>query len=61
MKHLTAVLTLLLFLTACQAQQSGPPADATEAEINMAERMGITVQEFRSQTPEEHMQMMMEM
>lgn len=33
----------------------------TEAELEMASRMGITVKELRNQTPEEHMQMMMNM
>ena len=33
----------------------------TEAEFEMASRMGITVKELRNQTPEEHMQMMMNM
>jgi len=51
------IITSFLF-TAC-ATQAGPPADATEGEIGMAEMMGITVEELRNQTPEEHMQMMM--
>lgn len=56
LSHLS-LLTLTLLLTAC----SGYPADATQSEIDMAEMMGITVEELRSQTPEEHMQMMMMM
>lgn len=32
---------------------------ASQSEINMAKAMGITVEELRNQTPEEHMQMMM--
>ena len=56
MKKLFAISTLFV-LTACQHVAS----DASDAEKNMAEMMGITVEELRNQTPEEHMKMMMEM
>ena len=60
MKPLLTSLTLSLFLVACSGG-SNYPADATQSEINMAEMMGISVEELRAQTPEEHMQMMMDM
>lgn len=56
-KHTLFIATIIL--TACQP--SGTPADATPGEIQMAEMMGISVEELRHQTPEEHMQMMMQM
>ena len=56
------VFTLAVFFCARMLEApAGAPADATEGEIQMAEMMGITVQELRSQTPEEHMAMMMEL
>ncbi len=60
MKKLTTAIATTLFLCACQ-QQTSTPADASQAEINMATMMGITVEELRNQTPEEHMQMMQQM
>ena len=57
-KKLTFILITLTLLTACQTKQVGIPNDATEAEIQMAEIMGITVEEFRNQTPEQHMKTM---
>lgn len=56
-----ATLLLVLTLTACNSGKPEYPADATQSEINMAVMMGITVEELRNQTPEEHMKMMMEM
>jgi len=53
------ILSTFIVLTACQ--QADTPSDANQAEINMAEMMGITVEEMRSQTPDQHMQMMMNM
>ncbi len=50
---------VLVLLTACS--QASAPSDASQAEINMAEMMGISVEELRNQTPEEHMQMMQKM
>lgn len=56
------LLLLSLLLAACASNSnSGHPADASQSEINMAEMMGISVEELRSQTPEEHMRMMMQM
>lgn len=56
------LLLLTLLLTACAAANpSGHPSDATQSEINMAEMMNISVEELRSQTPEEHMKMMQDM
>lgn len=52
-------LALVLVLTACIKPQH--PADATQSEINMATMMGSSVEELRAQTPEEHMEMMMQM
>jgi suppressor of ftsI len=52
MKYCT--IFLFIILTACT--NSTPPP--TDAEQQMAEMMGITVEELRKQTPEEHMQMM---
>lgn len=49
----------ILALTACT--QANAPSGATEGEKRMAEMMGISVEELRSQTPEEHMQMMQQM
>lgn len=49
-------LSLALLITAC-SDTSNP----TEAEKNMAEMMGISVEELRNQTPEEHMKMMQQM
>lgn len=60
MKKLLLTLTALIVLTACQTQANVIP-NATDAEVQMAEMMGITVEELRNQTPEEHMQMMQEM
>lgn len=57
MKRILLVASLLL-LAACQ---SGTPERATDGEIAMAQMMGISVQELRSQTPQEHMQMMQQM
>ena len=58
MKRLS-ILAAFVLLSACQ--QTGTPSDASQAEINMAEMMGISVEELRNQTPEEHMQMMQQM
>jgi len=52
------LITSVFLLTSCQPQEL---SDVTEGEISMAEMMGITVEELRNQTPEEHMQMMMGM
>lgn len=49
--------TALILLAACQPGNQG--ADASQAEIDMVAMMGISVDELRRQTPEEHMQMMM--
>ena len=54
-----SLLLIALLLTGCL--HSGIPSDATEGEISMAKMMGITVKELRNQTPQEHMQMMMNM
>lgn len=59
MKKIISTITLLLLLTACA--KPGTPPDASQAEVNMAEMMGITVEELRNQTPEEHMRMMQKM
>ena len=53
------LLLLSFVLAACS--QAAMPDDATQSEINMAEMMGITVEELRNQTPEEHMKMMQDM
>lgn len=50
---------LCLTLAACSAQ--GMPGDADQAEIDMARAMGVSVEELRNQTPEEHMEMMRRM
>jgi len=55
MKKLTILITLLL-LTACQGQEQDSPA--SDVEQKMAEMMGITVEELKNQTPEEHMKAM---
>lgn len=47
-------LAFVLLLTACSNGSTEPSA----AEKNMAEMMGITVEELRNQTPEEHMEAM---
>ncbi|MCA9371131.1 MAG: hypothetical protein KC680_04190 [Candidatus Peregrinibacteria bacterium] len=61
MKRLS-LLSLALLLAACGNSTMSPyPSDATQSEINMAVMMGISVEELRSQTPEEHMKMMIEM
>ena len=59
MKRFSLFVLSFLLLAACQQQASTPP-DATDGEIQMAEMMGITVEELRNQTPEEHMMMMMQ-
>ena len=46
------------FLVACGNQQAAVPQDASEGEIRMAEKMGITVQELRDMSHEEHMEAM---
>ena len=43
------------------SQNLSPEKSPSQGEIDMAEMMGITVEELRNQTPEEHMQMMMDM
>ena len=53
------ILLSLSVLTLSACAQSGTPSDAGTGEIRMAEMMGISVEELRSQTPEEHMQMML--
>ena len=50
------LVILALFIT-CSLASDKP----TQAEIDMAEMMGITVEELRNQTPEEHMKMMQDM
>jgi hypothetical protein len=55
MKYCTIFLFILL--TACSSATPPP----TEGEQQMADMMGITVEELRNQTPEEHMEMMMNM
>ena len=54
MKRLPYIITTLLFLAACQHQVA-----PNDYEQRMAEMMGITVEDLRNQTPEEHMKMMM--
>lgn len=54
-----SLLLVTILLTGCF--HSGTPSDATESEISMATMMDISVEELRNQTPEEHMQMMLEM
>jgi suppressor of ftsI len=61
MKRLLFTALLSITLLSCQKQTSGSQSDATAGEIHMAEMMGITVEEMRNQTPEEHMKMMMNM
>lgn len=58
MKNFTTTIGILslVLLTAC-SNNSAP----TAAEKDMAEMMGITVEEMRNQTPEEHMKMMQKM
>lgn len=58
MKKVTLTFSLLA-LVACS--QVTTPSDATEGEITMAKMMGISVEELKNQTPEEHMQMMQKM
>ena len=60
MKIFPLTLIALVLLTACHSAQEGI-SDASQAEISMAEMMGITVEELRNQTPQEHMQMMQQM
>jgi len=56
------LLLLSLLLTACAAGSgTNHPADASQSEINMAEMMGISVEQMRMQTPEQHMNMMQRM
>lgn len=55
------LLILTIFITACTSNTTVRiPDDATQSEINMATSMGISVQDLRNQTPEEHMKMMMD-
>lgn len=54
-------VTILVFAIVGISLSSQKQGASTQAEIDMAEMMGITVEELRSQTPEEHMQMMQEM
>lgn len=61
MKPFLFTLTLSVLLVACGSSAPEYPADATQSEINMATQMGISVEELRNQTPEEHMRMMREM
>lgn len=61
MKVHSLLLTGLAITLAGCASGSDSTNPPTQAEIDMAEMMGITVEELRSQTPEEHMQMMQEM
>jgi hypothetical protein len=59
-----SLVFLTLFLTACAAGTdtgSTNPPDASQSEINMAQMMGISVEELRNQTLEEHMKMMQKM
>lgn len=56
MKKALVTITVALLLTACSSEP-----EPTKAEINMANMMGITVEELRNQTPEEHMQAMQNM
>jgi suppressor of ftsI len=53
-------VTTLVFLAALYVMVTKEVSDTfgTEAEFEMASKMGITVKELRNQTPEEHMQMM---
>lgn len=61
--NVSKVSILLFTLTALSAcsSSSSMPSDATQGEVDMAEMMGITVEELRNQTPEEHMRMMQDM
>lgn len=56
MKKALSLIITTVFLVACSSEP-----EATKAEINMANMMGITVEELRNQTPEEHMQLMQNM
>jgi FtsP/CotA-like multicopper oxidase with cupredoxin domain len=58
MKQFSLITLACCTLVACS---SGYPPDATQSEVRMAEMMGITVEELRNQTPEEHMAMMRSM
>ena len=53
------ILTSFLLLTACNTTSQSTELAPSASEQNMADTMGITVEELRNQTPEEHMQMMM--
>lgn len=53
------ILSIAFILAACKP--AGTPPNATDGEISMAQMMGITVEELRRQTPEEHMRMMQQM
>ena len=53
------ILTSFLFLAACSSISPSTEPAPSASEQNMADAMGVTVEELRNQTPEEHMQMMM--
>ncbi|PIR53040.1 hypothetical protein COU76_03230 [Candidatus Peregrinibacteria bacterium CG10_big_fil_rev_8_21_14_0_10_49_10] len=55
-----SILLLPLLLTAC-SQTTDTLSSATPGEIKMAEMMGVSVEELRHQTPEDHMKMMQNM
>jgi hypothetical protein len=52
------IFSFVILLSACSSELSPAP---TEGEQNMADMMGISVEELRNQTPEEHMKAMQEM
>jgi len=63
MKRFLATVSISLLFAACSTvpQSESSPEDATPQEVNMADMMGISVEELRNQTPEEHMEMMQKM
>lgn len=62
MKRFLSVLSISLVFAACSTGSTGQQvSEPTQGEIEMAEMMGISVEELRSQTPEEHMKMMQQM
>ena len=61
MRRFFSVVGFSILFAACSSVQQPIPTEPTQSEIDMAEAMGITVEELQNQTPEEHMEMMQKM